>query len=354
MQPVSATPSPLSYPAAIFPARLEWLCQPEQIEQTLRLIYYLNFWKRAQQYLLYVDRLGLYTIQFLVLIHALKMGTVRATTYLDGTHHFPGELLIDSVAGNAARGVLAHLKELNNPEIWPPFTPEGDSVYQKYIRPLYKRITGQDYKYATSAVNALELARLRGHIQESLHKLIKQAQETHLPLPIRRLAALCIAPSDLLPMRGNRFHFMETCDSWKDLDISDQRKLDPEGYSEIVLQYTSSSAEFVFHLPFRQLEAFVPDEHLRELRRSPGTSQECGIYQGQTINNQESAAHPAREILQDLGVDISSVCPRELSDRITFLANLSGRNLLAASSLLEPEDWFDDPWDNMSLPPDLL
>ncbi|HEY3991443.1 MAG TPA: hypothetical protein VGM01_01065 [Ktedonobacteraceae bacterium] len=89
MQPISASQLPLEYPAAIFPSRLEWLCQPEQIEQTLRLIYYLNFWKKAHRQLLYIDRQGLSEAQAVVLEHVVSMGMVQPTVYLDGTHRFP-------------------------------------------------------------------------------------------------------------------------------------------------------------------------------------------------------------------------------------------------------------------------
>ncbi|HVU69623.1 MAG TPA: hypothetical protein VHD63_20985 [Ktedonobacteraceae bacterium] len=355
MQPVSATQTPLDYTAAIFPARLEWLCQPEQIEHTLRLLYYLNFWKRARHHLLYVDRLGLFTVQFLILLHALKTGLVRATLYLDGTSHFPGELLLDSAAESAARSILAHVRGLTNPDIWPPFKREGDAIYQDYIRPLYRRVTGQDFKYTAQAIQAVELKDLRAYLQERLQGLVRHAQETRLPLSTRRLAALCLAPADLLPLSGNRHHFLETCANWKDLDSSDLRRLDPEGYSEIVLQYNSPQASFAFHLPYRQVEKCMLARELYELRRTPGTSQEHGIYQGQPIKDSESQAQPVREILQDLGVDISCVCPRGLLDRATFMATHTRRDLLSsASAEIEAADWPDDPWDYLSLPPDLL
>jgi hypothetical protein len=354
MQPVSATQTPPGYPVAIFPARLEWLCQPAQIEQTLRLLYYLNFWKRARHHLLYTDRQGLFTVQFLILLHALKTGMVHATTYLDGTCHFPGELLLDSAAESAARGILAHVRGLTNPEIWPPFQREGDAIYQNYIRPLYRRITGQDAKYSAQAIHAVEFEQLRAYIQERLYTLVRHAQETRQPLSTRRLAALCLAPADLLPIRGNRHHFMETCANWKDLDNSDLRRLDPEGYSEIVLQYDSPSASFAFHLPYRQVEKGMLARDLYELRRTPGTSQEHGIYQGQPIDDDESQLQPVREILQDLGVDILCVCPRGLLDRATFRATGSRRDLSSSLPACEPADWPDDPWDDLSLPPELL
>src|SRR5579883_3493789 len=182
MQSVSATQTPASYSTAIFPARLEWLCQPPQIEQTLRLLYYLNFWKQARHHLLYADRLGLFAVQALILLHALKTGIMRATMYLDGTARFPGELLLDNAADSAARGILAHVHRLTDPDIWPPFKREGDTIYQDYIRPLYRRISGQDFKYPAQASHAVELETLRAYLHERLHALVKHAQETRLPL----------------------------------------------------------------------------------------------------------------------------------------------------------------------------
>ena len=354
MQPISASQLPLEYPAAIFPSRLEWLCQPEQIEQTLRLMYYLNFWKKAHQQLLYIDRQGLAEAQAAVLEKAATMGMVQATVYLDGTHRFPGELLLDSVAENAARGVLIHLKGLNDPDIWPPFEPEGDRIYQRFIRPLYRRILGKDIKRVANAVDAVERARLREYIQERLDRLVEQAKTTRQALPPRRLAALCIAPIDLLHIRDNRMYFLESYENWEELDISDQRKLDPEGYSEVVFQYTSADAEFVFHLPFRWAELFVPGERLHELQRAPGISLERGVYQGKPITEEESQRHPAKEVLQDLGVEISRLCPHELLDKETFLAKPSIRDILWPTRFYEHEDWNDDPWDCICLPPNLL
>ena len=354
MQPVSASQLPLEYPVAIFPTRLDWLCQPEQIEQTLRLIYYLNAWKKAHQQLLYVDRQGLCEAQAFVLEQATKMGIVQATVYLDGAHRFPGELLLDSVAENAARGVIIHLKGLNDPEIWPPFHPEGDRIYQHFIRPLYKRMLSKDFKLVADAADVLDIARIREYIQERLHKLVERAKMTRQPMPPRRLAALCVAPIDLLHIRDNRIYFLDGYDTWEDLDISDQRKLDPEGYSEVVLQYASPSAEFVFHLPFRWAELFVSDERLHELQRTPGISQERGIYQGKPIDTQESLQHPAKEILQDLGVEIRRVCPHELLDKDTFLAKPSIRDILWPTRFYEHEDWNDDPWDCICLPPTMI
>lgn len=352
MQPVSAQQLPLEYPGAIFPSRLEWLCQPEQIELTLLRLYYLNAWKKAQQKLLYPDRQGLHEVQALILEQATRAGVIQPAIYLDGTRHFPGELLLDSAAENAARGILIHMKSLNDPEIWPPFYADGDRVYQHYIRPFYKRATGKTFKFVVDALNALDVGQIREYIQERLQKLVERAGATHQPVPLRRLAALCIAPVDLLHIRGNRIYFLDAYDSWEDLDISDQRKLDPEGYSEIAFHYTGSGAEFVFHLPFRWAETFVPVERIRELQRTPGIGQERGVYLGKPIDEEESLKHPAKEILQDLGVDIDRVCPHSLQEKEAYLAKPAIRDILWPTRDYENEDWSDDPWDCICLPPE--
>jgi hypothetical protein len=282
------------------------------------------------------------------------MDIVKPTAYLDGTHRFPGELLLDSVAENAARGVLIHLRGLNDPQIWPPFEPEGDRLYQRFIRPLYRRILGKDFRRVADAVDVLESTRLRDYIHERLHRLVERARTTRQGLSPRRLAALCIAPNDLLHIRNNRMHFLDSYDSWEDLDISDQRKLDPEGYSEIAFQYASADTEFVFHLPYRWAELFVPGERLHELQRAPGTSLERGMYQGKPISDEESQRHSARDILQDLGIEVRRVCPHELLDRETFLAKPSIRDILYPTRFYEHEDWNDDPWDCICLPPNLI
>lgn len=355
MQPVTVSQLPLDYPGAIFPSRLEWLCQPEQIEQTLCLLYYLNTWKKASQQLLYADRQGLREVQALILEQATKMGMIQPALYLDGTRRFPGELLLESAAASAARGVIIHLKGLRDPEIWPPFSPDGDRMYQLFIRPFYRRLTGKDCKLvADVAAETLDPVRMRDYIQERLNRLISQAQLTRRPLSARRLAALCIAPIDLLHIRDNRLYFLDSYDSWDELDISDQRKLDPEGYSEIAFRYRSATAEYVFHLPLRWSETFLSPEQVCELQKMPGISQEYGIFQDRRLEEEESGQRPAREILQDLGVDIASVCPHKLLDKESYLAKPAIRDILWPTREDDHEEWEDDPWDGICLPANLL
>ncbi|HEU5380307.1 MAG TPA: hypothetical protein VFV38_33195 [Ktedonobacteraceae bacterium] len=116
-------------PGAILPSRLAWLCQPEQIEYTLALLFSLNRWKNASHLLLYADRQGLQDIQTVLLAQAIRQGSVQAVAYVDGSGQFPDGLLLDSVAESAARSILIHLKSLCDPDICPPLWSDGDCLY---------------------------------------------------------------------------------------------------------------------------------------------------------------------------------------------------------------------------------
>lgn len=352
-QTTSVYQLPLDYSGAFFPSRLEWLCQPEQIEYTLLLLYHLNSWKKACKQLLYADRQGLQEIQALVLEYATRMGRVQATAYIDGTARFPGHLLLNSAAENAAKNLLLHLKGLRDPEIWPPFYPDGDRMYKHFIRPLYKRITGQDFKLVADAVEALDLGQLRQYIQDRLNNLLERAKATRQPLSPRRLAALCIEPTNLLPIRDNRLYFLDGYEGWDELAHSDLCKLDPEGYSEISFHYSSSTADFVFHLPFRRAISFLPFTQIQELQKTPGNSQPQGNYLDRIVTEKESIDRPVREILQDLGVDIASVCPHNLMEKEAFLSQASARKVLWSTSD-QDENCDEDPWNGACLPPGLL
>ena len=120
------------------------------------------------------------------------------------------------------------------------------------------------------------------------------------------------------------------------------------------MQYSSPNAEFIFHLPLRWAETFVSTERLHELQRTPGISQERGIYQGIPIDEAESLKHPGREILQDLGVDIISVCPHKLLEKESYLTQPAIRDILWPTRGCDPEEWEDDPWNGICLPPELV
>jgi hypothetical protein len=352
MQSLSAQQFPLEKPDPIFPSRLQWLCQPEQIEHTLHLLYHLNSWKKARQQLLYADRQGLSEVQAIVLQRAVHENRLEAIGYIDGSRRFPTELLLESAATNAARGVLIHIKDTCAPETWPPYWPNGSSIYQRFIRPLYRRMAGKDFRNASDAATCLDLQQISAYIQEHLQKLVERACLTRTPLSPRRLTALCIAPIDLLHIRDNRIYFLDGYDTWEDLASSDQCKLDPEGFSKIVFQYAHGQTKYLFHLPFRRAERFLAPKHIQELRHIPGET-EIGMFQSKLINEKESLQHLPGEILQDLGVDITSVCPHQLVEKETYLAKPAIRDMLWPTQTHDIEDWDDDdPWDGICLPPE--
>ncbi len=340
---------------AILPSRLDWLCQTKNIEYTLRHVCMLNAWKKAHHSLLYGDRQGLQEVQALVLEHANRMRMIQPIAYLDGTTQFPSALLLGTVGENAARSILIHLHSLNNPDIWPIERTEGDRMYQRFILPLYRRITGQDFVRAGGAVHALELEQLRTFLQRKVEDLVERATKTRQPISSRRLANLCVAPVDLLPIRDNRWYFLDGFETWSNLDSSDLRKIDPEGESKIVFQYISPTATYVFHLPLRRAARFLPTEQLRELQRAPGSSQEeRGLYQGRVIGDEEGLKYPAKEILQDMGVAIPQVCPRELISKAVYLAQPAIRDILWPMIGRDSLEWSNDSWDGLCLPPSEL
>lgn len=341
---VSHTPYP------ILPARLAWLCWPQQIEHTLALLFHLNAWKRASRQLLYADRQGLQEVQELVLEVAAKVGQIWAVAYFDASQQFPGELRLETAADDAARSVLIHLKNLGDPEIWPPFEPDGPTSYQQFICPLYQRITGQDFPRVADALPALEQEQIRAYIQKRLDALVTRAKATRQPILLRKLAELCLSPVDLLPIGENRVFFLDACDAWDDLEKSDLRKLDPEGESCVTFQYVSSTAEYVFHLPFRCAEQFVPAKQLRALPSPPEGEQERAMFQGKMIDEAESLTHTAKEILQDLGVEITRVCPHGLVDKQAMRAHPAVREMLWLTSEHGASAEVEDPWDGLVLP----
>lgn len=346
----SEYPQPVS-PYSIDPAHLVWLCRPERLEQTLCLLYALSVWQRSGKHLLYADRQGLREVQALILEQATRTGQVWATTYLESKQRFPAGLLLESAAQNAVRGVLLHLRILLRTGTIPPFLPEEIRLYQRYIRPLFRRVTGQNVRSVTEAASALRIGQVRAYIQDWLDTLIRNAGQTHLPLSTRRLAALCLAPIDLLPILYNRLSFLESYESWDDLDPNDRLRLDPEGESQIAFGYQNTSATLVFHLPLRRAETFVPAERMRALRLNPGTSWERGEIGCTPITEHECLARPPQEILQELGIDVSRVCPYELVDRQSYLARPDVRNLRWSLTGQDEEEWHDDPWDGLCLPP---
>jgi len=296
---------------ALTSSQLERLCQPEQLEHTLYLLFNLNHWAKERERLFFADRQGLYQVKAAVLRQACTVGAIEATAYVDGMQDFGKDLTLDMAADIAAEVLTERLDGLSDPD---PFMSDIHEKYNHMACQFYSRMTGKEVT-SHSDVGVLDMRQVREYIYARLQELERQARATRQPIPCSELAALCVAPTDLLYILDRRFYYLETWDSWDSLDASDLRKLDPEGLSLIAFHYTSSSVRFMFHLPFRVAESFLPAQWIHKLKKTSTASRELGEYYGRTIAEAESLQHPIEEILRELGADIAAICPNQLADK---------------------------------------
>lgn len=289
------------------------LCSAKQIERTMHLLYVLNHWAKARDRLFFADRQGLYAVKTAILGQAYAVGHLEACAYIDGSAGFGAELAFDMAATIAAEGIVWRLEELAlNP------TGEGADTSDQLVRQFYTRMTGKT-EVLPEDVEALDTRYVEGYIRTCLEELERDARATHQPIPCTRLMELCIAPSDLFYLQDRRFYHLGSWDSWDQLDASDLRKLDPEGLSLIALHYASPHAHYVFHQPLSLARTFLPAWCIARLQGAPRQSRESGEYYGRAITEAESLQQPIAEILRELGIDISAVCPRHLSDKQEYL-----------------------------------
>jgi hypothetical protein len=282
-----------SAPGGIPPSRLEWLCQPAQIERTLHLLFYLNHWAKAREQLLYADRQGLYKVKAALVQQAVAAELINPAAYIDGSAVFARDYSFDLAADMATEVFLDRLAMLfEEDEHLPADADEIDST----VLSLFARIAGHE---PTS----------RADIHWSRNR----------PSP-----------------------------RWDELDEGEAIQLDPEGLSLIAFEYDSSTAHYVFHLPFRIAERFLPERLVRELRNRPRDSRECGVYFGRTITETESQEHPVEEILRELGADAAAVCPYKLIDKREYVSQLASSYSYwedGEDDDDDDEDWSDDDWE---------
>jgi len=303
--------SPARNSTGLTPYQLEQLCQPEQLERTLHLLFYMNHWAKARERLFFVDRQGLYGVKAALLHQAHAIGAIEATAYIDGTSGFGKDLTLAIAADVAAEGVIERLAGLSDPD---PYMSDIHEHFNSMACEFYTDLTGKEVTSA-SDVGILDSEVVREYIYTQLQELESKARATRQPIPCDELAALCVAPLDLLYIEDRRYYYFDTWDSWDSLDASNLRKLDPEGLSLVAFQYTSPRARYVFHLPFRTAETFLSGQQLYRLKNAPATSREFGEYYGRPITEPESLQNPISEILWELGVDIAAICPRQLSNK---------------------------------------
>jgi len=331
-------PQNTSVPGGILPSRLEWLCQPAQIERTLHLLFYLNHWTKAREHLLYADRQGLYQVKAAILQQAYTSGAIAPIVYVDGSQTFASDYSFELAAGIATEVFLERLADL--------FTGENrvaDDEVDKVARCLFMRITG--YEARTLAdVEALDTQQVETAIHEHLQALVSQARATRQPIAGSDLSALFIEPSELLDVYWSR---NRPSPRWDELDEGEARKLDPEGLSLIAFQYDSPTAHYIFHLPFRIAEKILSKQRVDELKNQPGSSREDGSFYGCTITEAESQEHPIEDILRELMVDIPAICPYGLIRKQEHLLQKASRYpywYCDEDDEDEDEDWEDEDW----------
>lgn len=311
----------------IIPSRLDWLCQPEQIERTLYLLFRLNHWAKAHEHLLYKDRQGLYEVKAILLQQIYKVGAISPGAYIDGLELFTRNYSFDIAVDIAAEIFIDRLRmsfDWNNKSI-----DELDLEARK----LFARIMGYEAKTKADC-EILDEEQAKNFISQALRKLVDQARSTRQPISSQELAALFISPTDLLEVHLSRNrHFL----NWDELEEGEARQLDPEGLSLIVFQYDSSTAHYVFHLPFRIAEKFLPEQLVRELQRRASTSREAGTFYGRAITEAESYKWPIADLLRELLVDVSAICPHGLVRK---------EQSLRSSRAWPAPDWDDDEDDD--------
>ena len=334
-----------SAPDDIPSSRLEWLCQPAQIERTLHLLFYLNHWAKAREQLLYADRQGLYKVKAAVVQQAVAAELINPAAYIDGSAAFARDYSFDLAADMATEVFLDRLAMLfEEDEHLPADADEIDST----VLSLFARIAGHE-PTSRADIETLDVERIKAFLLQRLETLVAQARSTCQPISGSDLAELCIEPIDLLDVHWSR---NRPSPRWDELDEGEAIQLDPEGLSLIAFEYDSSTAHYVFHLPFRVAERFLPEQLVRELRNRPRDSRECGVFFGRTITETESQEHPVEEILRELGADVAAVCPHKLIDKREYVSQLASSYSYWEDDEEdddEDEDWGDEDWE--ILPP---
>jgi hypothetical protein len=322
-------------PGGIPRTRLAWLCQPEQIEQTLHLLSSLNHWAKARERLLYADRQGLYRVKAAVVRQTFASGMLRPVAYIDGSAGFAAGFSLDLAADIATEVFIERLAMLIEDDV---YLPDDEDEIDSVVLRLFARITGRR-PGSRADIEALDVEGTKAFLQERLAALVARARSSRQPIPDSELAALCVEPVDLLDVRWSR---SRPSPRWCELDEREVVQFDPEGLSLIAFQYLGTTAHFIFHLPFRVAEGFVPEPLVRDLRSRPGESREGGEFFGRAITEAEGRQHPLEDILRELGVDVAAVCPFLLADKQQYISQRARRYPYWEGD--EEDDVGEDDW----------
>jgi hypothetical protein len=210
-----------SAPGGIPSSRLEWLCQPAQIERTLHLLFYLNHWAKAREQLLYADRQGLYKVKAAVVQQAVAAELINPAAYIDGSAAFARDYSFDLAADMATEVFLDRLAMLfEEDEHLPADADEIDST----VLSLFARIAGHE-PTSRADIETLDVERIKAFLLQRLETLVAQARSTCQPISGSDLAELCIEPIDLLDIHWSR---NRPSPRWDELDQGEAIQLDPE------------------------------------------------------------------------------------------------------------------------------
>ena len=155
-----------SAPGGISPSRLEWLCQPEQIERTLHLLFSLNHWAKAREQLLYADRQGLYQVKAAVVQQAVAAELIRPIAYIDGSAAFAGDYSFDLAADMATEVFLDRLAMLfEEDEHLPAHADEIDST----VLGLFARIAGHELT-SRADIETLDVEQVKAFLLDRLER----------------------------------------------------------------------------------------------------------------------------------------------------------------------------------------
>lgn len=292
-------PANAKLPAGLLPTRLEWLCQPGQIEDTLRLVYHLSCLSQERDFL-EDDQEGLLQLKTALVRKAFENGLVEPLTYIDASQHFAHDFYPGQAADIAAASFINRLEALFDHE---QLVPDAVQIDPSALA-LFSHISG--YQLTTASdLHAIDERRIFTYIQSALEAVIEQACITREPITLSALEALCIQPIDLLDLQTSH---LEDAPGWRTIVHRDLYRLDPEGRSQIAFRYRSPTAEYCFHLPYRIAETFVPEAAMSQLRIHPCNNVEQGEHQGAKLSNHP----PLKQVLKELGVDVASICPHNL------------------------------------------
>lgn len=301
-------------PGGMLAGRRQWLCQPQQIERTLQLLYHLNHWAKASDQLFYVDRQGLYSIKAALLQEGYGQGHIVPDGYSDGSQIFAHNIMCEIAADIASETVFFRLSVAEK---------ESSNKEEAIALALYRRVIGKDYHKQTESRSEAggeerEIEQVRDYIQNALVQMVEQAQQTRQPLSTDALRELYVYPNDLLDIHYARSRYIS---DWSDLSDDDLRLLDPEGWSVIGFHYKGEQAQYTFHLPYRKAESFIAEEQLVRLRGQASATREEGILLGRAISAEESQCFPLEMILRELQSNIQHLCPRRLERKQEHYSN---------------------------------